>query len=84
MNNASNAGITLVSDATEAIPVGTEFVVVQMNVGSVTFVAEAGAAIISPGNYTITNRYGRVTVNKIDANLWEISGSLSLDYGVLP
>lgn len=84
MNNVSGASITLVSDATEAIPVGTEFVVVQMNSGSVTFIAEPGAAIRSPGNYTITNIYGRVTVNKINANEWAINGDLSIDYGVLP
>jgi hypothetical protein len=77
MNNTIPAAVTLVSDATEAIPVGTTFIVGQANVGSVTFVAGAGATIHSPGQLTIALQWGKVAVFKVAANTWEIDGAVS-------
>ena len=77
MNNTSPAAITLVGDVTEAIPVGTTFIVGQANIGSVTFVAGSGATIHSPGQLTIALQWGKVAVFKVAANTWEIDGAVS-------
>lgn len=78
MNNSSAATVTLVSDATEAIPVGTTFIVGQVNTGGVTFVAGAGATVHSPGQLTIALQWGKVAVFKVSANTWEIDGAVTL------
>ena len=78
MNNSSAATITLVSDSTEAIPVGTTFIVGQVNTGGVTFAAGAGATIHSPGQLTIALQWGKVAVFKVAANTWEIDGAVTL------
>lgn len=77
MNNTIPAAVTLVSDSTEAIPVGTTFIVGQANIGSVNFVAGAGATIHSPGQLTIALQWGKVAVFKVAANTWEIDGAVS-------
>ena len=78
MNNSSAATITLVSDSTEAIPVGTTFIVGQVNTGGVTFEAGAGATVHSPGQLTIALQWGKVAVFKVAANTWEIDGAVTL------
>ena len=78
MNNSSAATITLVSDSTEAIPVGTTFIVGQVNTGGVTFAAGAGATVHSPGQLTIALQWGKVAVFKVAANTWEIDGAVTL------
>ena len=77
MDNSSAATITLVSDSTEAIPVGTTFIVGQVNNGTVTFVAGAGATIHSPGQLAIALQWGKVAVFKVAADTWEIDGAIS-------
>ena len=78
MNNSSAATVTLVSDSTEAIPVGTTFIVGQVNTGGVTFVAGSGATVHSPGQLSIALRWGKVAVFKVAANTWEIDGAVTL------
>ena len=78
MNNSSAATVTLVSDSTEAIPVGTTFIVGQVNTGGVTFVAGSGATVHSPGQLSIALQWGKVAVFKVAANTWEIDGAVTL------
>jgi hypothetical protein len=76
MNNASTATVTLVADSAEAIPVGTTYIVGQVNTGGVTFSAGSGATVYSPASLTIVARWGKVTVMKTATNTWEIDGAI--------
>jgi hypothetical protein len=77
MNNTSSANVTLVSNSTEAIPIGTTLVVGRVNAGSVTFVAGAGATVESSASLIVSDQWAKVTVIKTDTNLWEIDGGLA-------
>ena len=78
MNSASTTVVTLVNDSTEAIPVGTMFVVGRINSGSVNFAAGAGATVNSmAGALGISAQWGKVTVLKVTVDTWEISGNLA-------
>jgi hypothetical protein len=76
MNNASTATVTLVADSVEAIPVGTTYIVGQVNTGGVTFSTGSGAVIYSPASLAIVARWGKVTVIKTAVNTWEIDGAI--------
>lgn len=76
MNNASTATVTLVADSAEAIPVGTTYIVGQVNTGGVTFSAGSGATVYSPASLTIVAQWGKVTVMKTATNTWEIDGAI--------
>lgn len=76
MDNASTATVTLVADSAEAIPVGTTYIVGQVNTGGVTFSAGSGATVYSPASLTIVAQWGRVTVMKTATDTWEIDGAV--------
>lgn len=76
MNNATSATITLVSDSTEVIPIGTTYIIGQVNTGTVSFVAEGVANVYSPNSSTISVQWGKVTVIKTAENTWEIDGAI--------
>jgi hypothetical protein len=76
MNNASTATVTLVADSTEAIPVGTTYIVGQVNTGGVSFAAGSGATVYSPASLTIVAQWGKVTAIKTAADTWEIDGAI--------
>ena len=76
MNNASTATVTLVADSAESIPVGTTYIVGQVNTGEVTFSTGSGAVIYSPASLTIVAQWGKVTVMKTATNTWEIDGAI--------
>ena len=77
MNSTLQTTITLPSDSGENIPVGTTIVVGNVNTGTVTFLAGAGAQVYSSSTLTISNRWAKVTVMKTDANVWELEGNLA-------
>ena len=76
-NNSSSANVTLVSDATEAIPIGTTVVVGRVSSGSVTIVAGSGATVYTPASYVVAKQWAKVTIIKTAVNTWEIDGNLS-------
>jgi len=76
IDSTSNVGITLVSDSTENIPIGTTMIIGNLNTGVVSISGGAGAIVISPTGYAISIQYGKVTVMKTAANTWEINGDL--------
>ena len=77
MNSSSNLTVTLVSDGTENIPIGTTLVVTRLNSGDVTFVAGSGATVLAIGTLVMSAQKGKVTVMKTAANTWEINGDLT-------
>jgi hypothetical protein len=77
INTTNNITVTLVSDSTENIPIGTTMIIGKLNTGSVTISAGAGATVITPTGNSISAQYGKVTVMKTAANTWEINGDLS-------
>jgi hypothetical protein len=77
MNNTTLANITLVADSTEAIAIGTTYIVGRCNTGNVSFVAGAGATIYSSGQADISVQWGKVVVFKTATNTWEIDGAVN-------
>ncbi len=78
IDTTNNVTITLVSDGTENIPIGTTMIVGRLNSGAVTFVAGSGATVLAMGTLTMSTQNGKVTVMKTAANTWEINGDLTL------
>jgi hypothetical protein len=76
MNNATTATVTLVADSIEAIPVGTTYIVGQVNTGGVNFAAGSGATVYTPGSTTILAQWGKVTAIKTAVDTWEIDGAI--------
>ena len=77
VTSSTTSEITLVTDATDSITIGSYFVVGRNGTGSVNFVAEAGATINSvSGQLGIGNQWGKATAIKTAVDTWEISGDL--------
>jgi hypothetical protein len=76
MNNSTTATITLVSDATADIPIGTTYIVGSVGTGTVAFSSGTGATIYSPLSLTVAGQWFKVSVFKVAANTWEIDGGL--------
>ena len=77
MNSSSNLTVTLVSDSTENIPIGSTIIVGRLNSGDVTFVAGSGATVLAIGTLVMSAQNGKVTVIKTAANTWEVNGDLT-------
>ena len=77
VTSSTTSEITLVADSTEAIAIGSYFVVGRNGTGSVNFVAGAGATVNSvSGQLGIGNQWGKATAIKTAVDTWEISGDL--------
>jgi hypothetical protein len=76
-NSSATITITLVSDATEAIPIGTTIIVGRVGIGEVLFVAGAGATVYSSGQQDIAMQWGKVSIIKTAANTWEMDGAVT-------
>jgi hypothetical protein len=74
---ATAVTVTLPKDSSATIPVGSSGDVVQLGAGQVSFVAESGATVQPATTLNIADRYGRVKWEKIAANAYLLSGSLS-------
>ena len=75
--NSSAMTVTLPGNATQAIPVDTEFRFLRLGAGEVTFVADQGATVHSrSGHSRIGGRYGAVRVRKIATDEWLVYGNL--------
>ena len=77
MNSTSPVTVTLVADVAESIPVGTTFVVGQINTGGVEFAAGAGATVYSPVSLVISGQWAKASVIKTAANTWQVEGNLA-------
>lgn len=77
MNNTVPSTITLVADSVEAIPVGTTYIIGQVNTGQVTIAAGAGATVHTPAGLDLAQQWAKVTVIKTAVNTWEIDGFLA-------
>ena len=78
VNSSSTVTITLVNDSTDAIAVGTMFIVGRAGSGSVNFSAGSGATIYSiSGSLGISPQHGKATVLKVATDTWEVSGNLA-------
>jgi hypothetical protein len=77
MNSTSPLTVTLVADVAESIPVGTTFVIGQINTGGVEFAAGAGATVHSPVSLVISGQWAKASVIKTAANTWQVEGNLA-------
>jgi len=77
MNSTSPVTVTLVADVAESIPVGTTFVIGQINTGGVDFAAGAGATVYSPVSLVISGQWAKASVIKTAANTWQVEGNLA-------
>ena len=77
LNAASSASITLPSDASATIALGSEIKVMNLSTAPVYLLSGVGAVINSPNGYrAIADQYASATLSKISANTWITSGML--------
>lgn len=75
---ASSHTITLPDNATEAIPIGSQFVFINEDGVTTTFQAGGLATVNSRGSlFTMNGQYSVVTAIKVAADTWVIAGDLS-------
>ena len=89
MINASEAGkllviestapitLTLPSNNTAAIPIGTEIELLQLKEGAVTIAAEEGVTLHSLDDMRGLVRYMGAALKKLDANIWWLAGGIT-------
>jgi hypothetical protein len=77
MNNAAANTVTLPSDATAPIPVGSRIFVERMGAGATSFVAGAGATVSTPASLILRAQFSLGIATKVAANTWVVDGDLS-------
>jgi hypothetical protein len=77
MNNAAANTVTLPSDATAAIPVGSRIFVERMGAGATSFVAGGGATVSTPASLILRAQFSLGIATKVAANTWVVDGDLS-------
>ena len=77
MDVAAGHDFTIPPNATQAFPVGTQFLVDYTNTGATSFVAGVGVTINSADGLTIAARYKGVVAKKIATNTWLLQGALT-------
>lgn len=77
MDVAAGHDFTIPPNATQAFPVGTQFLVDYTNTGATSFVAGSGVTINSADGLTIAARYKGVVAKKIATNTWLLQGALT-------
>lgn len=76
-SSSSSITVTIPTNTSVAFPVGTEITAYRGGTGTVTFTGESGVTIRSVNSSKkIGNQYGIVRLNKLNANVWVISGDL--------
>jgi hypothetical protein len=76
-SNSSAVTVTVPTDASVALPVGTQIDVAQAGAGKVTFSAASGVTINSiGGNKSLAAQYAGATLIKVDTNTWDLEGNL--------
>ncbi len=72
--NSGAVTVTLPSDTTAAIPVGTTIPLRQFGTGQVTTVAGSGASVVGANGLKTASQYSTIVAEKRAANAWLISG----------
>lgn len=77
-NTASTSVITVPSESTVSIPVGSQFVLIQSNSDPFVVTPESGVGVSVSGNrYKSNGLYSVCTLIKTDANEWYLAGDLT-------
>ena len=77
VNSSSAITITVPTNASKPIAVGTEIEVCRWGSGTVTFSASSGVTVNSVGSaMSIADQYGCAVLKKMDTNVWLLAGDL--------
>jgi hypothetical protein len=77
MNSSSTLTLTVPADSEYNFLVGTQIVVLQLGIGQINIVGQAGVSVFSEGARTITKaRYAVASLIKINPNQWILTGNL--------
>lgn len=77
-SNASTQTITVPTNASVAIPVGSEVVFFQQGAGQVVFAAAGGVTIQSASSaLKIASQFGAATLKKTATDTWALFGNIS-------
>lgn len=69
MNSSSATTITLPTNATVAIPIGSEIPIIQLGTGVITISPAGGVTFAQPNN-TLTSQYTAGILRKLDTDTW--------------
>lgn len=77
MNNASANTLTIPTNASVALPVGTVVSIIQLGVGVTTVDAATGVTLngVSGGAADLSAQHGAVSLVKIGADAWNLAGA---------
>ncbi len=77
MNGTAAQTITIPTNATVALPVGTQIIVIQQGSGTVTFAPASGVTLFSKDTKrTIDGQYTGITLIKTASDIWSLVGAL--------
>lgn len=77
LTNSSAVTLTLPTDSSQSLPIGSQIDFAGMGSGHVTFVAESGATVNGAPSLTTRAQYSAVSAIKYAANSWLIVGDLA-------
>lgn len=76
IDSASASNVFVPSNSSVALPVGSIVMIGRNGTGTVTLVPDSGVVIRTPETLNINKQYGRVTLIKVDDDIWEVDGNL--------
>ncbi|WP_298580619.1 hypothetical protein [uncultured Luteimonas sp.] len=76
MDNAAANALTVPADSSVDFPLGTRIDLSQDGAGQTTVVADTGVTIRTPETLKIRKRYGKATLIKRAADIWDLEGNL--------
>jgi len=78
-SSGSAIALTIPSNATAPIPIGSEIDIEQVDVGAVSFIAASGVTIRGSSlGLIIDGQYAVVTLKKVAINTWRIIGAVKV------
>lgn len=78
IDSTSSTTVTVPANSSVPIPVGTQIVIVQKNVGQITITGDSGVAVVSNGSKNKTSaRYSFASLIKLDVDEWLLGGDIT-------
>lgn len=78
MANAAANTLTIPTNATVALPIGTEIRVIQIDAGATTITADVGVTLngVAAGSGTITAQWDEIRLYKVATDTWYATGAI--------
>lgn len=78
LNNAASISLEVPTNATVAIPVGSQILIAQIGAGQVTVAPAGGVTVLSPETLKLRKQGAQAALVKIGTDSWLLEGNLEL------